>query len=115
MLYFKDNKDGYYQFDDNAPQEWYVNLISCPQQIVATVIPPIPTKVSMKQARLALLQFGILDKVNLAIQGGTDINKITWQFANDIDRSDTLVTQLATGLGLSATDLDNLFTLANGL
>lgn len=29
MLTFKDAADGYYQFEDNAPPEWYAHLTSC--------------------------------------------------------------------------------------
>ena len=37
MLYFKDDKDGYYQFNDDADPDWYEHLTPCPQQV--TVIP----------------------------------------------------------------------------
>ena len=33
MLYFKDSKDGYYQFDDNAPEEWYSHLTPTTQPV----------------------------------------------------------------------------------
>ena len=75
----------------------------------------IPTTVSMRQARLALLQSGLLTQVNEAIVNGTEADKITWEYATEVQRTDVLVTNLAKGLGLSETDLDNLFLLANSL
>ena len=75
----------------------------------------IPTTVSMRQARLALLQSGLLDTVNLTIIAGGDADKITWEYATEVNRSDSLVQNLAIGLGLSETDLDNLFLLASSL
>lgn len=123
MKYYKDNLNKVYAFEDDGSQDIYINIdfiLMTSIEVELHINPPkqpdqIPAKVSMKQARLALLQFGILDKVNLAIQAGSEVNKITWQFANDIDRNDSLVIQLAAGLGLSSTDIDNLFTLANSL
>lgn len=72
----------------------------------------IPSTVSMRQARLALLQSNLLDEVNSAIATGTEADKITWEYATEVNRSDALVTNMATALNLFETDLDNLFTLA---
>lgn len=33
MLFFKDDKDGYYQFEDDAPKEWYADLTPTAQQL----------------------------------------------------------------------------------
>lgn len=75
---------------------------------------PIPT-VSMRQARLALLQNNLLDAVNTAINAGNEADKITWEYATEVNRSDALVQNLSAALGLSETDLDNLFILASSL
>ena len=32
MLYLKDDEDGYYEFEDDAPKSWYRHLTPCPQQ-----------------------------------------------------------------------------------
>ena len=78
-------------------------------------VPVIPTTVSMRQARLALLQVDILDEVNTAIAAGTEADKITWEYATEVNRSDALVTNMAAALNLTEQDLDNLFTLASTL
>ena len=77
--------------------------------------PVIPSIVSMRQARLALLQNNLLDAVNTAINAGNDADKITWEYATEVNRSDALVQNMATALQLSETDLDNLFILAASL
>jgi len=77
------------------------------------VIPP--SIVSMRQARLALLQSGLLSTVNAAIAAGGDADKIEWEYAADVDRNSPLVQNMKVGLNLSDTDLDNLFTLASTL
>lgn len=76
---------------------------------------PIPTIVTMRQARLALHQGGLLTTVNAAISAGAEADKITWEYATEVKRDDPLVANMATALNLSATDLDNLFTLAASL
>lgn len=80
-----------------------------PEPFVPT---PIPTSVSMRQARLALLQQGLLQTVNDAIAQGNEADKITWEYATEVNRTDSLVQNMALALNLSETDLDNLFTLA---
>jgi hypothetical protein len=80
------------------------------------VSPPPPTVITMRQARLALLQAGLLPVVNAAItamSGSTgDAARIEWEFSSDVVRTRPLITQLATGLGLTSAQLDGLFTLA---
>lgn len=98
---------------DDVTTEWsYVD-----GEFVAPVTPApvIPTTVSMRQARLALLEVEILDEVNTAIATGTEADKITWEYATEVNRGDTLVTNMAIALNLTETDLDNLFTLASTL
>lgn len=96
----------------------YEDLIA---QVEADFVPeppqpaPIPTIVSMRQARLALLQAGILSTVNQAIANSNETDKITWEFATEVQRTDSLVQNLASKLGLSEKDLDNLFLLASTL
>jgi hypothetical protein len=73
----------------------------------------IPYTVTIKQGRLALLEAGYLDVVETAIASGNRADKITWEFSSEINRADPLVANMAIALGLSETDLDNLFLLAS--
>jgi hypothetical protein len=77
--------------------------------------PVIPSVVSMRQARLALLQGGLLEAVNMAVSVGGEADRITWEYATEVRREDALVQNLAVGLGLSEVQLDQLFTLASSL
>lgn len=79
---------------------------------IAPSQPYIPSLVSMRQARLALLQSGLLAQVNAAIAVGSEADKITWEYATEVRRGDALVAGLSAALGLSASQLDDLFTLA---
>ena len=75
----------------------------------------VPSIVSMRQARLALLQAGLLSTVNAAISAGGDADKIEWEYAADVDRNSPLVHNMKAGLNLTDADLDSLFTLASSL
>lgn len=79
-----------------------------------------PQSVSMRQGRLALLQAGLLNQVNSAIQAIEDpvqkaAAEIEWEYAQTIDRDSTFTQTLAAQLGLTNSDLRNLFTLASTL
>lgn len=86
--------------------------------VAAYVAPPvvIPASVTMRQARLALLNAGLLPSVNAAIAAmagaAGDAARIEWEFAATVGRSSPLIASLATGLGLNSAALDALFTSA---
>jgi hypothetical protein len=79
------------------------------------VLPVIPSIVSMRQARLALLQSGLLSTVSAAIAAGGEADQIEWEYAAEVNRNQPLVQNMKAGLGLTDADLDNLFTLAASL
>ena len=80
--------------------------------------PPVPviTSVTMRQARLALHQQGLLTQVNNAVasmpgaQG--DAVRIEWEFSSTVERNRPFVNSLSDALGLTSIQLDNLFKLA---
>jgi hypothetical protein len=80
--------------------------------------PPVPViaSVTMRQARLALLQQGLLTQVNDAVasmpgaQG--DAVRIEWEFSSAVERNRPLVQSLAASLGMTSQQLDDLFALA---
>jgi hypothetical protein len=78
---------------------------------------PLPPKsVSMRQARLALLNAGLLAAVESAVagmEGGTGAAaKIEWEYATEIRRDNPLFESLSAQLGLTAAQIDQLFTMA---
>lgn len=82
-----------------------------------TPTPSVPTEVTMRQARLALLENGLLANVQPAINSLPEPDKtkaqIEWEYSNALQRSNPFVTTLGTALGLDSTALDNLFIQAN--
>jgi len=74
--------------------------------------PPPPKVVSMRQARLALLQANLLSSVEEAVAAGNETDKISWEYATEVKRTDALVISFSASLNLSEQQLDDLFRLA---
>ena len=92
---------------------WEVETAQPPAQ-------PVPQQVTMRQARLALLELDILDQVPGAIADIEDPKQksqaeIEWEYATTVDRNSPLVQMLSAQLGLSESQLDDLFQLASTL
>ena len=80
-------------------------------------VSPLPiTTVTMRQARLALLQSGLLATIETAITTGTDeAMKIEWEYATEVKRDWSSLVTLAETLGMTSQELDDLFQLASTL
>jgi hypothetical protein len=83
------------------------------------IVVPIPQEITMRQARLALHDAGLLSNVVSAINSLPEPSKtkamIEWEYSNALQRNNPFVTTLGTALGLSSDDIDNLFIAASGL
>jgi hypothetical protein len=84
------------------------------------VPPPVPVvpkavvlSVSPRQGRLALLSAGLLDKATAAVNAAGGATLITWEYASIWERNDPLIIQLGAALGLTAAQIDQLFTTAS--
>ena len=74
--------------------------------------PPLPIPViiptlTMRQARLALLDAGLLDEVEAAIT--TPENRIWWDYSTTVERTHPLVDAVLTALGKSPEEIDEMF------
>lgn len=81
---------------------------------------PPPESVSMRQARLALLQAGHLDQVDDAIHAIADpmqrrAAEIEWDHAATVDRDSPLTQAIAAEVGMSEDEIDQLFWVAANL
>lgn len=76
----------------------------------------VPSAVTMRQARLALLGAGLLDDVEAAIAAlpspHKEAAKIEWEYSQEVQRHNGFVAQLGPALGLDAAALDALFVAA---
>ncbi len=79
----------------------------------------VPTAVTMRQARLALLGANVLATADAAIAAMPGIEgaaaRIEWEYAHEIRRDALLVSAMSSLLGLTEATLDQLFITANTL
>lgn len=79
-------------------------------------VAPRITKVTMRQARLALLGAGLLPNVNAAIAAMTgapgEAARIEWEYSQEVQRDRGLVSALGSQMGMTAAQLDALFATA---
>lgn len=82
-------------------------------------VPYVPAEVTMRQARLALLQAGKFAAVDAAIDALAEPTKtaarIEWEYSGTVRRHQPLVLALAPALGLDEAALDALFIAAESL
>jgi len=75
--------------------------------------PVIPQSVTMRQARLALLNHGLLANVAPAIAALSEPAKtraqIEWEYSNALERDNPFIATLGVALGLDASVIDALF------
>lgn len=80
----------------------------------------IPTQVTMRQARLALLQAGLLDDIELAINNLENETvkravQIEWEYAQDIRRDWQALITITEAIDMTEEQLDELFLAASKL
>lgn len=77
---------------------------------------PVPLSVTMRQARMALFQQGLLDQVSAIIAGMPSPDKeaatIEWEYSQTVERDRPLVMFLGSQLGLTNEQVDQLFITA---
>jgi len=80
---------------------------------------PVPTEVTMRQARLALFGAGLLSGVQTAIDALSEPTKtaaqIEWEYSNTLQRTNPFVATLGAALGLTEAQIDALFIAAKDL
>jgi hypothetical protein len=75
----------------------------------------IPKVVTIRQAKLALLQSNLLDDVEAAMTQAGRATQIEWEYATEFERDWPALTAMQPLLGLTDTQIDDLFKLASGL
>lgn len=95
---------------------WYVNVLIEEAPSAGVGLPGVdtppqpPLSISPRQARLALLSLGLLDRVNEMVEQGPAELRIAWEFSIEVRRDDPGVIALATQLGI-ADQLPELFAM----
>lgn len=91
-----------------SPGWSYANGVFSPPQVVE----PVPQSVSRFQARQALKQAGLYTAVDYAVSQANQRIKDAWKEANVFERDSPSIAALAQALGLTKTQVDDLFRAA---
>ena len=96
-------------------QEQWDARLSTPYIDGTVIVPAPPTPLSiptlsMRQARLALLNMTLLDDVEAAIT--TTEHRIWWDYSTTVERSNPLVISVLTALGKTSAEIDEMFITA---
>ena len=86
----------------------------------AAIAPAVPASVTRRQAKQALLLAGLLSDVQPAIDAISDatqrgLMQIEWDESQDFERNRPSLIALATAMGISSANLDQLFIIAGSL
>lgn len=92
----------------------WVTSGNSPEEFQDESVLPVPEVVSKFQAKVALDNAGLLDTVEaiMAAPETPKVNKLAWTETQEFKRNSGLVTTMAGVLGLSSTQVDDLFRLA---
>lgn len=99
---------------NGIPTKQYTVVDYTAEELQAMAKAKVPQVVTPRQARLALLQVGLLDEVDLATKANK-AHEVYWEYSLEVKRDDALLIELATVLGMTDAQLDDLFVLANTL
>jgi hypothetical protein len=99
--------------DDNGIIHTIADQLAAQAEMARTA--SVPHLVSMRQARLALLQNNLLDAVNAAVGQMPQAAQIEWEYATEVKRENELVLTMKNLLTWTDLQMDGLFILAKGL
>ena len=98
--------------DTQIIQGWDIVALSSAEQSAFLAQWRTKANVTMRQARLALKEQGLLATVESNISQMPEDAQIEWEYAAQVDRTSSLVSTLGAALGLTKVQLDELFKLA---
>jgi len=104
---------GWVQIADRPePYDDYIFDGSYWVQKIAQVV--VPQSITPRQARLSLLQATLLDEVETLLANDKAM-QIWWEYSLEVNRNHKHIITMATALGLSENQLDELFILGESL
>lgn len=92
--------------------EFALNLIAAYE---ASLIPPVPQQVTPRQIRQALTRAGLRDAVEYAVSQSSQDVKDWWEHSTVFERQNPQVIGMAAALGVSDSQVDDLWRLGDTL
>ena len=103
----KPKQEGFYAIEVapiNNKQTW--ELVAIPKEV--------PQEITPLQSKLQLLEIGLLDEVEALVTADRKV-QLYWEYASVIERDNEILLMMATSLGMTEEQLDDLFIKANKL
>ena len=97
-----------------VPLEHYCKTLEIGAYIEPEPIIIIPQVITMRQARLQLLEVGLLDDVE-ALVALDRKSQIEWEYASEVYKESPLIESVKGALNLTDTQIDNMFVEASKL
>ena len=97
-----------------VPLEQYCKTLEIVDYIEPEPIIIIPQVITMRQARLQLLEIGLLDDVE-ALVALDRKSQIEWEYANEVYRQSPLIESVKGAMSLTDEQIDNMFLEASKL
>ena len=97
-----------------VPLEQYCKTLEIGAYIEPEPIIIIPQVITMRQARLQLLEVGLLDDVE-ALVALDRKSQIEWEYASEVYRQSPLIESVKGALNLTDAQIDNMFVEASKL
>lgn len=97
-----------------VPLEEYCKSLEIEAFVEIIPTTSIPFNISMRQARLQLLEVGLLDDVEAFISSDRK-SQIEWEYATSVERYSPLVEAIKGALNLSDEQIDDMFLEASKL
>lgn len=105
-----------------VPEGWTIEAETVNEQYIEDYITrpiAVPAAVTMRQARLALLEAGKLSMVPVIIDSLPSPMKeaanIEWEYSSEVQRHNGFVAQIGPALGMTPAEIDSLFIRASQL
>ena len=97
-----------------VPLEQYCKTLEIADYIEPEPIIIIPQVITMRQARLQLLEVGLLDDVE-ALVALDRKSQIEWEYANEVYRQSPLIESVKEAMSLTDKQIDDMFIAASKL
>ena len=121
MKHYQKPDGSVWAFEDDGSQDSLItpDMVQISQEALPKPPPYVPQSVSMRQARRVLLAAGLLALVDEAISSLPEPQRsaarIDWEYGSEVQRDDPAFNLVIAALGLTAPELDDLFTKASQL
>ena len=111
-----DTEDLHEYFDGKGfhKLEEYCKKQSISKYIEKEVIKYVPSSITMRQARLYLYSVDKLEDIEAMAETRKDW-QIEWEYTSEVERSSLLISTIKDRLGLSDTEVDDIFIAASKL